>query len=92
MVRMSNLCKDTMIKEFGFVNSELLQIENFMNKQNNKTAKDILYSLIEDKKLNDKQKIVISYIVGNSVGHISGGPTPTIRKTDISSDMPYFGG
>lgn len=63
---MSELCKMSMTEQFGFKNSELTQIENFMNRQNEKTAKDMLDALMQDKKLNIKQRIIIAYIVGNS--------------------------
>lgn len=63
---MSTSCKISMTEQFGFNDSELIQIENFMNQQNQKTAKDILDILMQDKKLSIKQKIVIAYVVGNS--------------------------
>lgn len=65
-MKMSNLCKELLIEAFGFTNLELLDVENFMNNQNQKTAKDILDDLIKDKKLSNKQKIVVAYVVGNS--------------------------
>jgi hypothetical protein len=55
-----------MTEQFGFKSSELVQIENFMNQHNQKTAKEILDYLVQDNKLNNKQKIVTAYIVGNS--------------------------
>lgn len=63
---MSNICKETMTNEFGFKKSELADIEDFMNQQSQKTAKEILDAIIKDKKLTIKQKIVLSYVVGNS--------------------------
>ena len=63
---MSETCKISMTEQFGFKNSELIQIENFMNKRNQKTTKDTLDALMQDKKLNIKQKIIIAYIIGNS--------------------------
>jgi hypothetical protein len=65
-MRMSESCKTSMTEQFGFKSSKLVQIENFMNQHNQKTAKDILDSLMQDKKLDNKQKIVIAYVVGNS--------------------------
>ena len=65
-MKMSELCKMSMTEQFGFKNFELVQIENFMNNQNQKSAKEILDTLMQDKKLNNKQKIVVAYIVGNS--------------------------
>ncbi len=65
-MRMSKSCKASMTEEFGFKSSELGQIENFMNSQNQKTAKEILDALDQDNKLSNKQKIVIAYVVGNS--------------------------
>ena len=63
---MSELCKMTMVEQFSFNDSELTQIENFMNDHNQKTAKDMLDILTQDKKLNIKQKIIIAYVIGNS--------------------------
>ena len=65
-MKMSEFCKTSMAEQFGFKSSELVQIETFMNQQNQKTAKGILDSLMQDKKLSNKQKIVIAYVVGNS--------------------------
>lgn len=95
MAKMSETCKTTMIEEFGFNNSELIAIEDFMNNSNNMTARDILYSLIENSKLNIKQKIIISYIVGNSAAHTSDIlPKPVLKDIDIDihSNMPHYGG
>ncbi len=66
-MNISNRSKDIMVKEFGFSNSEILDIENFMNDNNLRSAIDILKSLIDDDILTDRQKIVISYIIGTSV-------------------------
>lgn len=65
-MKMSESCKKSMTEQFGFKGSELLQIENFMNQQNQKTAKEILDVLIQEQILSNKQKIVIAYVVGNS--------------------------
>lgn len=65
-MKMSESCKTSMAEQFGFKSSELVQVENFMNRQNQKTAKEILDSLMRDKELNNKQKIVTAYVVGNS--------------------------
>ena len=75
-----------MIEGFGFTNSELFQIENFIDEQGGKTAKEILGGLIKNKRLNNKQKIVISYVVGNAVGYeAEKGPT---RNAEI--DISYI--
>lgn len=80
------MSKVTMIEGFGFTNSELFQIESFIDRQGGKTAKEILDDLIKNKKLNGKQKIVISYVVGNSVGH-EAEKCP-IKHTEI--DVSYI--
>lgn len=66
-MKISNRSKEIMIKEFGFSGSQILDIENFMNDNNLRSAMDILKSLIDIDMLSDKQKIVISYIIGTSV-------------------------
>lgn len=90
MAKMSDSCKETMIKEFGFTNSELIQIENFMNMHNNKTARDILHYIMEEKGLDDKQKIVISYVIGNYVGKALQ-EDPMMEKIEMHR-VPNFGG
>lgn len=89
--KMSELCKMTMTREFGFSKSELLSIENFMNKQNQKTAKDILDALIKDKKLSSKQKIVISYVIGNSAKEAAMKEEQQI-VINIPDKVPPIGG
>lgn len=88
MVKMSEICKTAMVEGFGFTDSELSQIENFINKQDLKTAKEILDDLIKDKRLDNRQKIIISYIIGNSVAHESERHS----AKGIEIDIPYFGG
>ncbi len=65
-MKMSESCKTSMTEQFGFKSSELVQIESFMNQHDKKTAKEVLDSLMQNKKLSNKQKIVIAYVVGNS--------------------------
>jgi hypothetical protein len=92
-MKMSELCKMSMVEQFGFKNSELVQIENFINNQNQKTAKDILDTLMYDKKLNNKQKIVVAYVIGNSAREaaIQEELQKGIR-IDMSGGVPPIGG
>lgn len=93
MAKMSELCKETMVREFGFTNSELLAIEYFMNSHAGMTAKEILDSLIKDKKLNDKQKVLISYVVGTSVeAEKRKKNTNGLDDIGMTSGVPNFGG
>ena len=99
MPKMSNMCKETMTNEFGFKKSELVGLENFMNQQSQKTAKEILCAIIEDKKLSIKQKIVLSYVVGNSAREaaIQEESQKGIKKDigiyiNTSSGVPPIGG
>lgn len=92
-MKMSELCKMSMAEQFGFKSSELVQIENFMNNQNQKTAKEILDTLVQDKKLNNKQKIVVAYIVGNSAREAA--MQEELQKgirIDMSGSVPPIGG
>lgn len=97
---MSEFCKTSMIEQFGFKNSELTQIENFMNQQNQKTAKEILDVLMQDKKLNGKQKIVVAYVIGNSARdaaiqeEIQKGIKKDINNIyiNMSGNVPPIGG
>ena len=84
MAKISETCKITMIEGFGFTNSELFQIERFIDGQEGNTAKEILHNLIKNKKLNGKQKIVISYVVGNSVGHEAEKVPTKHMEIDVS--------
>lgn len=97
-MRMSELCKTSMTEEFGFKRSELVQIENFMNQQNQKSAKEILDALMIDKKLNGKQKIVVAYVIGNSAREAAikeniekGIDIDSIYK-NMSGGVPPIGG
>lgn len=93
MAKMSEMCKETMVREFGFTNPELIAIENFMNSHAGMTAKEILDSLIKDKKLNGKQKILISYVVGTSVeAEKRKKKIDCLDDIDIVSGVPNFGG
>jgi hypothetical protein len=92
-MKMSELCKMSMAEQFGFKNSELVQIENFMNNQNQKTAKEILDNLLQDKKLTNKQKIVVAYVVGNSARETA--VQEELQKgirIDMSGGVPPIGG
>ena len=92
-MKMSEPCKMSMTEQFGFKNSELVQIENFINNQNQKTAKDILDTLMHNKKLNNKQKIVVAYVIGNSAREaaIQEELQKGIR-IDMSGGVPPIGG
>ena len=90
---MSGLCKMEMTAQFGFKNSELIQIEKFMNQQNKKTAKEILDAIMQDKKLNIKQKIIVAYVIGNSAREAA--VQEDMQKgmiIDMSSGVPPIGG
>jgi hypothetical protein len=92
-MKMSTSCKMSMAEEFGFKSSELGQIETFMNQQNQKTAKDILDSLVQDKKLSNKQKIVIAYVVGNSAREAAiQEELQKGMRIDTSYGVPPIGG
>lgn len=92
-MKMSESCKTSMAEQFDFKSSEIVQIENFMNQQNQKTAKGILDSLMQDKKLSNKQKIVIAYVVGNSAREAA--IQEDLQKgiiIDMSRGVPPIGG
>jgi len=99
-MKMSELCKMSMTEQFGFKNSEIVQIENFMNNQNQKTAKEILDTLMQDKKLNNKQKIIVAYVVGNSAREaaiqegLQKGTNKDIESiyNNMSGGVPPIGG
>lgn len=65
---MSNDCKDSLKRQFYFSMLELEQMEEFMSKNMQKTAKDLLETLMKDDILNDRQKVIVSYTIGASVG------------------------
>lgn len=93
MVKISELSKMSLTKEFGFEESELRAIEDFMNAQNQKTTKDVLDALIENKTLDNKQKIVISYVIGNSARESAIREEKQKGITiNISDKVPPIGG
>ncbi len=55
-------------KQFEFSVSELDQMEKFINNNMGQTAKKILENLMADDNLSDRQKVLVSYILGTSVG------------------------
>lgn len=92
-MKMSESCKTSMTEQFGFKSSELAQIETFINQQNQKTAKDILDSLMLDNKLDNKQKIVIAYVVGNSARDAAiREDLQKGMRIDVSGNIPPIGG
>lgn len=92
-MRMSESCKISMTEQFGFKNAELTQIEDFISAQNKKTVKDALDALMQDNKLDNKQKIIIAYVIGNSARDtaIREGLQKGMQ-IDMSGDIPPIGG
>ena len=66
--KMSSVCKKSLKKQFGFSTIELDQIEKFISDNMGGTTKEIIDILMRDEYLNDKQKVMISYTIGASVG------------------------
>lgn len=66
--KMSEDCKESLKKQFEFSMLELEQMERFMSRNMKKTAKDLLETLMKDDSLNDRQKVIVSYTIGASVG------------------------
>ena len=66
--KMSGECKENLKSQFDFSMLELEQMEKFMSKNMKKTAKDLLETIMKDNSLNDRQKVIVSYTIGVSVG------------------------
>jgi hypothetical protein len=66
--KMSDACKKGLKHQFDFSKSELDQIESFISNNMGKRAREILETLMEDNSLNDRQKVMVSYTLGASVG------------------------
>jgi len=66
--KMSSVCKKSLKKQFGFSTIELDQIEKFMSDNMGGTAREIIDTLMRDEYLDDRQKVMISYTIGASVG------------------------
>ncbi len=66
--QMGNACRKSLKRQFDFSRSELDQMEKFISDNMDKTAKEILDMLMEDASLNDKQKVIVSYTLGASIG------------------------
>lgn len=84
--KMSGACKKSLKNQFDFSVSELDQIENFISVNMGKTAKEILITLMEDENLSDKQKVMVSYTLGASVGAESA--ILELDKVDIKNFEP----
>ena len=65
---MSDDCKRSLKRQFDFSLLELDQMEKFISENMDKTAKEILENLMDDDDLNHKQKVIVSYTLGASVG------------------------
>lgn len=66
--KMSMSCKKSLKRQFEFSLLELEQMEKFISRNTEKTAKDLLETLMKDNNLNDRQKVIVSYTIGASVG------------------------
>jgi uncharacterized membrane protein YoaK (UPF0700 family) len=66
--RMSEECKKSLKRQFDFSALELDQMEKFMTGNTNKPVTDILDTLMKNVDLNDRQKVIVSYTLGASVG------------------------
>ncbi len=66
--RMGVECKKSLKKQFDFSTSELEQIEKFMEDNVSRPVGDILDAVMKDVNLNDRQKVILSYTLGASVG------------------------
>jgi hypothetical protein len=66
--KMSEECRRSLKRQFDFSVSELDHMEKFMAENIDKPAADILNVLMEDIDLNDRQKVIVSYTLGASVG------------------------
>lgn len=60
--------KKKLKENFNFSDTEVDEIEEFFNENNNKTAGEILDTIEKENTLGKKQIIILSYIVGASVG------------------------
>ncbi len=65
---MSNTCRKSLKRQFDFSVPELDQMEKFMSENMDKTASEILDVLMKDERLNDKQKVIVSYTLGATIG------------------------
>lgn len=66
--KMSSDCKKSLKRQFDFSKLELDQIESFISNNMGQPAKEILSNLMDDDNLSDRQKVLVSYILGTSVG------------------------
>lgn len=66
--KMSSDCKKSLKRQFDFSTVELEQMEKFISRNVRKTAQDLLETLMKEDDLNDRQKVIISYTIGASVG------------------------
>jgi hypothetical protein len=66
--KMSSECRRSLKRQFDFSILELDQIEKFISSNMDKSAADILGTLMENADLNDRQKVMVSYTLGASVG------------------------
>ena len=66
--KMSNACRSSLKRQFGFSVVELDQIEKFISDNIRGTTKEVIEKLMNDECLSDRQKVMISYTIGAAVG------------------------
>lgn len=81
-----------MKEEFGFSDKEIEELEKFICGREKGLTSEFLRSVI-DSGLNDKQKVIISYMMGIFIEGIVQEQMRNIEKTMMESNrQPEFGG
>lgn len=86
--KMSDECKKSLKRQFDFSMLELEKVEKFITCNMDKSISDILYILMKDVDLNDRQKVLISYTLGASVG--AEGVIHDLEENNIAKVDPII--
>ncbi len=66
--KMSDECRKDLEEQFNFSEKELDHMESFISSNMGKTTREILDTIMKDDSLNNKQRVLISYTIGVSIG------------------------
>ncbi len=84
---MSNTCRKSLRRQFDFSMPELDQMEEFMLENMDKTTKEVLDILMDDDHLNDRQKVIVSYTLGATMGSDDALPNMSKINSIIIENM-----
>lgn len=87
-----NSRKEWMQTEFNFSDEEVEGLDKFLTGRESGLVSEFLRSVIDTEDLNNRQKVIISFMMGRYVQDIMGQQTTSIEKSMSDSSRQEFGG